>query len=147
MKRELRRDTWSCGVFALFALDRFSKIFANKGIGFELGPLSYSLTQTTQVLAGESARSRAFIIIPPVILIFWVFYKCGGMKPKFWTMLLLAGLTALAYDLIMVRGFQYPLFFTTQSGMTIFSLATLYLLLGTIAGIFDMAFETIRGKD
>ena len=147
MKRELRRDTWSCGVFALFALDRFSKIFANKGVGFELGPLSYSLTQTTQVLASESARSRAFIIIPPVILIFWVFYKCGGMKPKFWTMLLLAGLTALAYDLIMVRGFQYPLFFTTETSMTIFSLATLYLLLGTIAGIFDMAFETIRGKD
>ncbi|MEA4873709.1 MAG: hypothetical protein VB076_12975 [Synergistaceae bacterium] len=147
MKRELRRDTWSCGVFALFALDRFSKIFANKGVGFELGPLSYSLTQTTQVLASESARSRAFIIIPPVILIFWVFYKCGGMKPKFWTMLLLAGLTALAYDLIMVRGFQYPLFFTTESGVTIFSLATFYLLLGTIAGIFDMAFETIRGKD
>jgi len=147
MKRELRRDTWSCGVFALFALDRFSKIFANKGVGFELGPLSYSLTQTIQVLASESARSRAFIIIPPVILIFWVFYKCGGMKPKFWTMLLLAGLTALAYDLIMVRGFQYPLFFTTESGVTIFSLATFYLLLGTIAGIFDMAFETIRGKD
>ena len=147
MKRELRRDTWSCGVFALFALDRFSKIFANKGVGFELGPLSYSLTQTTQVLASESARSRAFIIIPPVILIFWVFYKCGGMKPKFWTMLLLAGLTALAYDLIMVRGFQYPLFFTTESGVTIFSLATFYLLLGTIAGIFDMVFETIRGKD
>ncbi len=147
MKRELRRDTWSCGVFALFALDRFSKIFANKGVGFEFGPLSYSLTQTTQVLASESARSRAFIIIPPVILIFWVFYKCGGMKPKFWTMLLLAGLTALAYDLIMVRGFQYPLFFTTESDVTIFSLATFYLLLGTIAGIFDMAFETIRGKD
>jgi hypothetical protein len=62
-------------------------------------------------------------------------------------MLLLAGLTALAYDLIMVRGFQYPLFFTTQSGVTIFSLATLYLLLGTITGIFDMAFENIRGKD
>ena len=147
MKRELRRDTWSCGVFALFALDRFSKIFANKGVGFELGPLSYSLTQTTQVLASESARSRAFIIIPPVILIFWVFYKCGGMKPKFWTMLLLAGLTALAYDLIMVRGFQYPLFFTTETGITIFSLATLYLLLGTIAGIFDMAFETIKGRE
>ncbi|HAJ94136.1 MAG TPA: hypothetical protein DCM41_04500 [Synergistaceae bacterium] len=147
MKRELRRDTWSCGVFALFALDRFSKIFANKGVGFELGPLSYSLTQATQVLASESARSRAFIIIPPVILVFWVFYKCGGMKPKLWTMLLLAGLTALAYDLIMVRGFQYPLFFTTESGVIIFSPATLYLLLGTIAGIFDMAFETIGSKD
>ncbi|MGD9666208.1 MAG: hypothetical protein AB7U31_01985 [Synergistaceae bacterium] len=147
MKRELRRDTWSCGVFALFALDRFSKIFANKGVGFELGPLSYSLSQTTQVLASESARSRAFIIIPPVILIFWVFYKCGGMKPKFWTMLLLAGLTAMAYDLIMVRGFQYSLFFTTESGVIIFSLGTLYLLLGTIAGIFDMAFEAIGGKD
>ena len=147
MKRELRRDTWSCGVFALFALDRFSKIFANKGVGFELGPLSYSLTQATQVLASESARSRAFIIIPPVILVFWVFYKCGGMKPKLWTMLLLAGLTALAYDLIMVRGFQYPLFFTTESGVIIFSLGTLYLLLGTIAGIFDMAFETIGSKD
>lgn len=147
MKRELRRDTWSCWVFALVALDRFSKIFANKGIGFEIGPLSYSLTQTTQVLASESARSRAFIIIPPVILIFWVFYKCGGMKPKFWTMLLLAGLTAQAYDLIMLRGFQYPLFLTTESGVTIFSPATFYLLLGTIAGIFDMAFEAIGSKN
>ena len=147
MKFELRRDTWSCGVFALVALDRFSKIFANKGVGFEMGPLSYSLTQTTQILASEPARSRAFIIIPPVILVFWVFYKCGGMKPKLWTMLLLAGLAAMAYDLIMARGFQYPLFFTTETGITIFSLATLYLLLGTIAGIFDMAFETIRGKD
>ena len=147
MKTQIRRDTWSCGVFALFALDRFSKIFANKSSGFEMGPISYALTEVSQILSNVSPRERAFIIIPPVMLIFWVFYKCGGMKPKLWTMLLLAGLAALAYDLIMVRGFQYPLFFTTQSGVTIFSLATLYLLLGTIAGIFDMAFETIRGKD
>jgi hypothetical protein len=53
----------------------------------------------------------------------------------------------MAYDLIMARGFQYPLLFTTETGITIFSLATLYLLLGTIAGIFDMAFETIKSKE
>lgn len=146
MKSELRRDTWSCGVFALVALDRFSKIFANKGFGFEMGPLSYSLTQTTEVLADQSARSRAFLMIPPIILIFWVFYKCGGMKPKLWTMLLLSGLTAQAYDLIMLKGFQYTLSYITESGVTIFSLATLYILLGTITGIFDMAFETINCK-
>ena len=147
MKFELRRDTWSCGVFALVALDRFSKIFANKGAGFELGALSYSLTQTAEILANESARSRAFIMIPPIILIFWVFYKCGGMKPKLWTMFLLAGLIAQAYDLIMLRGFQYTLSYITESGVTIFSLATLYILLGTITGIFDMAFETIKSRD
>lgn len=147
MKRLLRRDTWSCGVFVLFALDRFSKIFANKIGGFELGPIYYSLTETTQILINESARSRAFILMPPVMLIFWVFYKCGGMKPKLWTMLLLAGIISMSYDLIMVRGFQYSFSLTTESSVTIFSLATLYLLLGTIAGIFDMAFEAIRDKD
>lgn len=146
MIKLLRRDTWSCGVFALFAVDRFSKIFASKCSGFQLGPLYYSLTENTQILINESARSRAFIIIPPVTLIFWVFYKCGGMKPKLWTMLLLAGMVAQAYDLIMMRGFQYCFSLTTGSGEIIFSLATLYLLLGTIAGIFDMAFETIGSK-
>ena len=73
MKKELRRDTWSCGVFALFALDRFSKIFANKGITFDIGPISYSLTETSQILAHQSARGRALLIMPPIILIFWIF--------------------------------------------------------------------------
>lgn len=70
------------------------------------------------------------------------------MKPKFWTMLLLAGL-ATQPGIRPDNGkgdFSTLSSFTTQSGVTIFSLATLYLLLGTIAGIFDMAFETIRGR-
>ena len=147
MKTQIRRDTWSCGVFALFALDRFSKIFVNKGGSFELGPISYTLTQASQILTNVSARERAFIIIPPVVLIFWVFQKCGGMKPKIWTMLFLSGMVARAYDLIMLKGFQYSLIFTSGSGTTVFSLATLYLFLGTIAGIFDMACEAIKDKN
>ncbi len=147
MKTQIRRDTWSCGVFALFALDRFSKIFVNKGGSFELGPISYTLTQASQILTNVSARERAFIIIPPVVLIFWVFQKCGGMKPKIWTMLFLAGMIAQAYDLIMLRGFQYSFVFTSASGTTVFSLATICLFLGTIAGIFDLAYETLKDKD
>ena len=147
MNRQIRRDTWSCGVFALFALDRFSKIFANKSSGFEMGPISYALTEVSQILSNVSPRERAFIIIPPVMLIFWVFQKCGGMKPKIWTMLFLAGMVAQAYDLIMLKGFQYSLIFTSGSGTTVFSLATLYLFLGTIAGIFDMACEAIKDKN
>ena len=147
MNRQIRRDTWSCAVFALFAVDRFSKIFANKGGGFEMGPISYTLTEVSQILANVSARERAFIIIPPVMLIFWVFYKCGGMKPKIWTMLFLAGMIAQAYDLIMLKGFQYSLIFTSGSGATVFSLATLYLFIGTIAGVFDMALETIKDRN
>lgn len=146
MKRLLRRDNWSCGVFALFALDRFSKIFADKVSGLELGPIYYSLTETTLILINESARSRAFIIMPPIMLIFWFFYKCGGMKPKLWTMLLLAGMVGMSYDVVMVQGLQYCFSLTTGSNVTIFSLATFYLLLGTILGIFDMASEAIRGN-
>ena len=147
MKTQIRRDTWSCGVFALFALDRFSKIFVNKGGSFELGPISYTLTQASQILTNVSARERAFIIIPPIMLVFWVFYKCGGMKPKIWTMLFLAGMVGQAYDLVMLRGFQYSLVFTSASGTTVFSLATLCLFLGTIAGVFDMALQTIKDKN
>lgn len=147
MNRQIRRDTWSCGVFALFAMDRFSKIFVNRGNSFEIGPISYTLTKASQILANVSARERAFIIIPPVMLIFWVFHKCGGMKPKIWSMLFLAGMIAQAYDLIMLRGFEYSFIFTLNTGATIFSLATLYLFLGTIAGIFDMAFEAIKDKN
>ena len=143
---QLRRDTWSCGVFALFAIDRFSKIFANKGGSFGIGPISYTLTEVSQILSNVAPRERAFVIIPPVMLIFWVFYKCGGMKPKIWTMLFFAGMIAQAYDLIMLRGFQYSLVFTSASGTTVFSLATLYLFLGTIAGIFDLACEAIKDK-
>ncbi len=146
MKRELRRDTWSCGVFALFAIDRFSKIFAGKGMTLDLGSVSYSFTQTSQLLADQSARERAFIIIPPVLLIFWIFYKCGGMKPKLWTMLFLAGMAAQAYDLIMTRGFQYVFSISAENSTTVFSIATVCLLLGTIAGIFDMALETMSHK-
>ena len=144
---QLRRDTWSCGVFALFAIDRFSKIFLNKGGSYGIGPISYTLTEVSQTLANVSARERAFIIIPPIMLVFWVFYKCGGMKPKIWTMLFLAGMVGQAYDLVMLRGFQYSLVFTSASGTTVFSLATLCLFLGTIAGVFDMALQTIKDKN
>lgn len=144
MKRLLRRDTWSCCVFALFALDRFSKIFANRINGFKVGALSYSLTETTHILINESARIRAFMIIPPLILILWFFGKCGGMKPKFWTMLFLSGIIGQAYDLIMIGGLQYCFALSTESGITIFSFSMLYLLIGTIAGIFDMAFEAMK---
>ncbi|MDD4160509.1 MAG: hypothetical protein PHO18_06140 [Synergistaceae bacterium] len=144
MKQLMRRDTWSCAVFALFAMDRFSKIFAGTSSVLTLGPLSYSPIQTATILINESVRSRAFILIPPMILIFWIFYKCGGMKPKVWTMLLFSGMMALAYDLLLKQGFQYCFYLTTESGVTILSLATLYLLLGAIAGIFDMASEAVR---
>ncbi len=147
MNRQLRRDTWSCGVFALFALDRFSKIFAGKASSFELGQITYTLTQTSQILASHSARERAFMIIPPVMLVFWIFYRCGGMKPKLWTMLFLAGMIGQAYDLIMLRGFQYSFSLTTGNGITVFSLATIFLFIGTVLGIFDMALETIMEKN
>ena len=147
MKKELRRDTWSCGVFALFALDRFSKIFANKGITFDIGPISYSLTETSQILAHQSARGRALLIMPPIMLIFWIFYKCGGMKPRLWTMLVMAGMTAQAYDIVMTTKFQYAFSLTTGNGVTIFSIGTICLLLGTIAGIFELASETLNGRN
>ena len=69
MKGQIRKDNWSAGVFILFTLDRFSKLFANKGISLELGPISYTLAEASQIMANISVRERAFIIIPPVILV------------------------------------------------------------------------------
>ena len=147
MKREIRRDTWSCGAFALFAIDRFSKIFANKGITFDLGSLSYSLTEGSQILIHQSARGRALLIMPPLMLAFWLFYKCGGMKSRLWTMFVMAGMTAQAYDILMTSRFQYAFSLTTANGATIFSIGTICLLLGTITGIFELAFETFSSVD
>ncbi|NLX84894.1 MAG: hypothetical protein GXZ00_04670 [Synergistaceae bacterium] len=147
MKGQIRKDNWSAGVFILFTLDRFSKLFANKGISLELGPISYTLAEASQIMANISVRERAFIIIPPVILVFWVFYKCGGMKPKIWTMLFLAGMVGQTYDLLMRSSFEYCFVFSVKDSVTVFSLATLYLFIGSIAGIFDLAFEAIKDKN
>lgn len=87
------------------------------------------------------------LIMPPIMLAFWLFYKCGGMKPRLWTMFVMAGMTAQAYDILMTSRFQYAFSLTTANGATIFSIGTICLLLGTITGIFDLACETFSGLD
>ena len=138
---QMRRDTWCCCVAGLFAVDRIVKLAAQKGVSFALGPFEYSAVPLSRIFAFASARESAFIFFPPLMFLFWVFYKCGGIKPRFWSLFVFAGLVSMAADLLLLRGFQYCFSFGAGDGAVVFNLATIYLMLGAVAGIWEMAVQ------
>lgn len=144
---ELRRDTWSCGILILFALDRLTKIAAVRGASFSLGPVVFSFTEAFRILSKFSPQGRAFVIIPAATLLFGIFYKWGILRPRIWSMVFLAGLAGQGFDMLMRGSFQYCFSFSSGSGISVFNAATLYLLVGTVIGIFDMACGAVKGKN
>ena len=122
-------------------MDRIVKLAAQKGVSFALGPFEYSAVPLSRIFAFASARESAFIFFPPLMFLFWVFYKCGGIKPRFWSLFVFAGLVSMAADLLLLRGFQYCFSFGAGDGAVVFNLATIYLMLGAVAGIWEMAVQ------
>lgn len=143
---QIRRDTWCCFVAGLFAADRITKLVTMRWSGFSVGPFEYSAVPLSQIFAFASARESAFIFFPPLMFLFWVFYKCGGVKPRLWSMFVFAGLLSMAADLLLLRGFQYCFTFGSGGGATVFNLATVYLVLGVIAGVWEMAVQATENS-
>lgn len=66
------------------------------------------------------------------------------MKTRIWSLLFLAGMVSIGYDIIMQRGIQYYFTLTLGNNAVIFSLSTIYLMLGILAGIYEMVIETME---
>lgn len=144
MQLNLRRDTWCCGILAIAALDRLLKIAAHRGASLELGLLSYSDIAAADFLADISMRDRPFMIVPPIMFIFWAMWKFGGLKPRPWSMFFVAGMAAVAFDVLMTQGVQYCFTLALSGGAVVFSLGTLSMFLGLIVGICEMVIESSR---
>lgn len=125
----------------LFALDRILKIMAVKGVSLSMGPLVYAVAPISRIFPLASAREGALILLPPIIFLFWAFWKCGGMKPRIWSFFAVAGMLGMTFDILLQRGLIYCFSFASSSGEMLFNPATIWIFLSIITGIIEMVIQ------